>query len=242
MTVALAVIIAILGLVGIANQTVISSATLATLSLVSYSLIKSRYQDREVRLKLLELNAGDKESENFFIQDFNPYELRESIAQAKEVILVGLTFTQTIQSFSSPFEQVLSRNDKIRFLIIKEKSAAAKMAAFRNNLRRTQEKVDNLIDNTLTRLAEISSSVPGSQKNLEVRVIDYLPPWTLIAIDPHESGGYMWLRLTTFRVPNDKRPGFELKRKLDNKWFPFFLEQFEAIWQEAEIVDLDKYS
>lgn len=241
-TITIAVVIAILGLIGIVDQTVISSAILATLSLVSYSLIKSRHQDEEIKLKLLEINSRNKLSENFFSQEFNPYDLRESVAQAKEVIFLGLTFTQTVQVLSFPFAQVLGQNHKIRFLLIEEKSSAAKMAAFRNNLRRTQEKVDKLVEDTLIRLAEVSSSVPGSQKNLEVRVIDYLPSWTLISINPYEASGYMWLRLTTFRIPNDKRPGFKLRRELDNKWFPFFLEQFEAIWQEAKVVDLDKYS
>jgi hypothetical protein len=241
-TVTLAVIIAILGLIGIVNQTVISSAILAILSLVSYSLIKSRHQDEDIKLKLLEINSRDKLSEIFFSQEFNPYDLRDSVAQAKEVIFLGLTFTQTVQALSSPFEQVLSQKHKIRFLLIEGKSSATKMAAFRNNLRRTQEKADKLVEDTLIRLAEVSSSIPDSRKNLEVRVIDYLPSWTLISINPYEADGYMWLRLTTFRIPNDKRPGFELRRELYTKWFPFFLEQFEAMWQEAKVIDLDKFS
>lgn len=240
-TVTLAVVIATLGLIGIVDQAVISSAILATLSLVSYSLIKNRHQDEEIRLKFLDINSRDKLSEIFFSQEFNPYNLRESVAQAKEVIFLGLTFTQTVQALSSPFEQVLNQNHKIRFLLIEGNSSASKMAAFRNNLRRTPGKVDKLVEDTLIRLAEVASSVPELQNNLEVRVIDYLPSWTLISINPYEIDGYMWVRLTTFRVPNDKRPGFELKRKSDNKWFPFFLEQFEAIWQEAKIVDLEKY-
>ncbi|GAB4377370.1 MAG: hypothetical protein Kow00121_26620 [Elainellaceae cyanobacterium] len=241
-TVILAVLIAILGLVGVVNQAVISSAILATLSLVSYSLIKNRHQDEEIKSKLLELNAREQLSEIFFSEDFNPYDLRESIIQSNEAVFFGLTFTQTIQALSPSFEQALRQNLKIRFLLIEGKSSASVMAAFRNKLRRTPDKVDRLVEDTLIRLAEVSNSVSGFKGNLEVRVVDYLPSWTLVAINPYETDGWMWIRLTTFRVSNDRRPGFRLSRKNDSKWFSSFLEQFEAIWQESKIVDLDQYS
>ena len=56
-TLILAIIIAILGIVGIVNQAIISSAILATLGLVSYSLIKNRKQDE--RIKHLIENLGN---------------------------------------------------------------------------------------------------------------------------------------------------------------------------------------
>jgi hypothetical protein len=115
------------------------------------------------------------------------------------------------------------------------------MAAFRNDLRRTESKANKLVEDTLIRLAEISNSVSNSKGTLEVRVVDYLPPWTLIAINPSDPDGFMSIRLTTFRISNDRRPSFDLRRKVDNKWFLFFLEQFEAVWKEAKKVDLNNY-
>lgn len=242
-TVILAFVIATMGIAGIADQAIISSAILATLGLISYSLIRNRRQDEEIRSKLLEISVTERLSEKFFTQDFRVRDLKEQISQAKEIIFWGLTFTKTVEDLTSPILQALKKEEeyKLRFLLIEHDSTATEMAAFRNNLRRQKSKVNELVERTLTRLAEINDATSNSKGKLEVRVVNYLPPWTMIAINPNTFDGFMSIRLTTFGIPNDERPHFELNHREDEYWFKFFLSQFESVWAEGEKVELDRY-
>jgi len=64
-----------------------------------------------------------------------------------------------------------------------------------------------------------------------------LPPYTITCCDPQLINGHMFVRLSSFRVPNQIRPTFELTSANDKYWFNFFVEQFESVWREAESVD-----
>ena len=240
-TALLAGIISVLGMIGVADQTVISSAILAILCLISYGLIKNRRQEEEIRTKLLQLSVNEKLSDRFLSHDFNPYELKERIIHAKKSIFWGPTFTQTVQTLTSSISQWLQEGNSFRFLLIEDHVSSSEMAAFRNILRRTTNKVNKLVENTLLRLAEIKDANANFSGSLEVRVINYLPPWTMIATEPDSSDGFMSVRLLPYRILNDKRPLFTLRREKDNYWFQYFLYQFEAVWEEGKEIDLSTY-
>ncbi|MCI5150529.1 MAG: hypothetical protein D3916_14285, partial [Candidatus Electrothrix sp. MAN1_4] len=171
-TAVLAGIISVLGIIGVVDQAIISSATLATLCLISYSLVKNRRREDEIHAKLLQLSVNEKLSDKFLSHDFNPYELKEQILHAKKPIFWGPTFTQTVQALTSSISQGLQEGHSFRFLLIEDHSSAAEMAAFRNILRRTTSKVNKLIENTLLRLAEIRDANANFSGTLEVRIIN----------------------------------------------------------------------
>lgn len=234
-TIVIALVIAILGVIGATNQNIISSAILATLALVSVSTLLNRHRDEEIKSALLHIEDTSSLSEKFLEQESGRYELPILVERSHKVFLWGMTQWRTIPLLTRSIEQGLETGLEIRFLLLKPNCSAARMAAFRTT-HNDINKINSELNINLRQLKDLAKKeLPG---RLEIRVIDYLAPWTIYAFDPHRPEGQMIVRLTPFRVPNRIRPKFRLSAREDEKWFQYFLSQFEAAWAEAELISL----
>ncbi len=81
-------------------------------------------------------------------------------------------------------------------------------------------------------LSTISGNEP-SGGSLEVKVIDSLPPFGLLAIDSNKPTGRIRVELYLDSCPIGERPVFELLASRDGKWYNLFRQQFEILWQKA---------
>ena len=226
----IALVIAILGILGIANQTVISAAILATLVLVLGSLLIARNQNEEFRTVLSNIKDKASIADRFFTIGDDISEIQNLLRQSHKVYFWGTTLTTHIPILQEDIERGLDSGLEVKFLLIKPLSSALRMAAFRGkNLK--EEDLNNDLTRNLARLADIATK--STSGKLEYRVIDYLAPYTMYAFDPHLPSGQIIGRLSTLRVPNAKRPIFKLTRQNDHEWFDFHVEQFEAAWQAA---------
>ena len=240
-TIVIAIVTACLGVFGTVNQLIISSAVLATLALVSGSLLLNRREDEEIREALSRIEVASQISEKFFKREWNRTVLMKALPLAHDAFFWGMTLSRTVNDLDFAIEEGLRADLKVRILVMKFDSSSTRMAAFRNTRRQTKEQVDRLLYDTLSRLASIVCK-SSLEERLEVRWVDYLPPYTVIAINPYFPNGRVFVRLTSFRVPNETRPTFELTRAGDKVWFDFFVKQFESVWGEADTVDLCRFT
>lgn len=143
-------------------------------------------------------------------------------------------------TLSYAIEEALKADAKIRFLVIKPDSAAANVASLRHRFSREPQLESEKITNVLSRLAKLRSSVNSGQ--IEAKVVNYVPPYTIVGIDIDHRKGYLWLRLSSPFTDGTRRPTFGLDAIEDKKWFVFFTEQFETMWKISEDIDLKDYT
>lgn len=237
-TVVLAFMVAILGLFGIVDQTIISSAVLATLALTSVSLLMNRRENEDIQLALSRIETTDCSAEQFFMHKYDRSVLHDFIKTSHRIFFWGLTLTITIPFLKDEIERGLKSGLEVRFLLLKPSSNAVEMAAFRTKSA-SIDRINLTLQMNLMHLADLMKYSQNGK--LEVRVVDYLPPWYMVALDPHLPTGHMFIRLNSFR--NDAaRPSFQLSATNDSDWFHFFIQQFEAVWEEADVVALEQYA
>ena len=70
----------------------------------------------------------------------------------------------------------------------------------------------------------------------ELRVVDYLGPYTLYAYDPDSPHGKMDLRISSFRGKHELRPTFRIDHERDPDWFDYFYDQFTQVWNAGQRV------
>lgn len=238
-TIVIAVMVAILGTIGIADQTVVSSAVLATLALVSASMLANRRESEDIRNILLRIDYAERLAERFFKRKHDRSIIQKRVGNSRKAFFWGLTLTITIPFLKDEIERGLQAGLEARFLIMKPSSDAVRMAAFRTR-DADIDRLNHTLRTNLMHLADLVKRKPPGK--LTVRVADYLPPWYLAAVDPHRSSGYMLVRLNSFRDPDASRPTFDLTVANDREWFQFFVEQFEAVWRVSEPVDLTQFT
>lgn len=230
-TIVLALLVATLGTWGIADQSIISSAVLATLALVSIGILVNRRENSEIRRTLSSLESTQNPSETLLRNDYDVSQLPNLVRHARKVLFCGINFTSHIPLLREDLEYGLQVGLEARFLMMKPHGRAIPTAAFRS---RTQDPNDisSTCEKNLTRLDRLSRKATSGK--LEYRVVDFLPPYTIIVIDPDLPSGKMYVRLSSFRTPNKERPTLEIAKRDDNEWFQFFVNQFELMWAASE--------
>ncbi|MFF3455314.1 hypothetical protein ACFYXH_13460 [Streptomyces sp. NPDC002730] len=176
-----------------------------------------------------EQELGPVSATRFFVEQDNLTDIQNLVTNAEEEVwLWGTPLSMHIPYLEPYLKKALAKGVLVKVLLIKPASAAMNMAAFRapdNDVRNLEERLSiNL--NILRRLGAHNSG-------LEIRLVDYLAPYTLYAYDPGLGGGKMDLRLGSFLGDHDLRPTFQLLRARDGDWFDYFYEQFTLVWSAA---------
>ena len=237
---AIAVAIAILGFLGRVEQTIISSAILAALGLLANSLLQSRNESSAIKNLLGEL-SGDRCTANNFFRRYEINQFKDAIQGSQSAIFWGIHFRKTIPVWDFALQQALRNGARLRFLLVKPDSSASNMSLFRHNLNTSKDDIDRYLEGAIKQLAHIGMTTDAIDY-MEVKVIDFLPPWTIVAINPSSSNGEMSILLSSFRTTTDISPAFQLMSERDENWFIFFVGQFEKAWKEAKSIELRQYT
>ncbi|MBT2234993.1 helix-turn-helix transcriptional regulator [Nonomuraea sp. NEAU-A123] len=179
--------------------------------------------------------GGIIRASQFFQEEDSENEIRRLILTAQEEVwLWGATLSAHIPGLVDYFERALENGTKIKILLIKPSdetgpSTSLTMSAFRAN--KSAEALNRRLQYNLNLLEPLSE-----QKGFELRVVDYLGPYTLYAYDPDSPHGKMDLRLSSFRGKHELRPTFRIEHEHDPDWFDYFLDQFLQTWNAGERV------
>lgn len=226
----IAIVVSVLGVAQIADQNIVSSAVLATLALVSLSLLANRRENDEIQKNLLRLTGTGQLADKFFRKEYDTSKVLHLVRNSQKVYFLGSGFTTLIPLIREELSNNPPSELELKFLLMKPSGNATSIAAFRGD--RSVEEINVLLEKSLSDIEQLAKKMTSGK--VEYRVIDYLPPYNIEAFDPQHPSGHMFVRLAAFRTSTFIRPLFELTAKDDNAWFNFFLEQFETLWKESE--------
>lgn len=176
------------------------------------------------------LKTASPSAKEFFKRNDYPTDLKLLLNNSKSAIFWGTAFTKFVPHMRDDIESRLTHGLEIRFFLVKPDGAALGMV----NLRGRPEDITHRrtdLERNLAILKLLASKAPPGR--LELRVLDYLAPYTMVAFDPNLQTGRMFVWLAAIGVPNTKRPMFELTKNNDPEWFDFFTQQFELTWEKA---------
>jgi hypothetical protein len=179
---------------------------------------------------------GPVAASKFFVETDKVDEISRLFENVQEEAwLLGTTLSMHVPYLQPAFRHAIANGRSIRILLIKPGSAAMDMSVLRAgpeglSLREQEEQLGN----NLAILRQLAHVGP----HLEVRLIDYLAPYTLYAYDPGLDTGMMQMRLGSFHGKHHLRPTFQVDRSHDEAWFEYFYEQFVSMWNAADPYDL----
>lgn len=200
---AAAIVVAALGVLGIADVKTLASVTLALLAVLAYSQIRSRRHVAEIA------KAQRSDPLSIFRATF-PEDLISRRAAASSSLLIGLTMTRTVQAGSLiDMRQTLRSGGKIRILLVDptdDELVAAIAMHGPHGINPGQ--VRRRIQGTLDELTDLQNSTGG---NLEIRVASFIPPMGLNVIDADTADGLIVAQHYEHRPTAEAAPIFCLK-------------------------------
>jgi hypothetical protein len=212
---------------------------LAVLALLGTSLLVERFTRLRRIEKITEqtyelLNNGSKlTSLDSIIQNRKSLSpLEERLADAKRIMISGGSLFRLATEYLGFFEDMAAGGCSFQFILVDPESDSAIVVA--NQIVYEVKNAEAYSANIRMALKNLESLKQKYPKQVDIRLVNYVPPFSLMVCDPHKKNGSIRVELYTMAVPTRERPHFHIRKNAEPQCFKFFLDQYEQLWKMAE--------
>jgi hypothetical protein len=234
-TIALAVVVGTFGAFNVLSADVVASVTLATLALLAYGSIGARHNVDQLndRVTTLSIDVRENALGRVRAEDFFTTERPKSteLESARTIGIIGSTLSRTVIEYAGVFERRLTSGASLCCATIDPKSGAASQAVLRSYGVTEEGFYESRVKPTVD-LLQILNSLSGKTGSVELRLLPYVPSFGIIAIDPAEAGGVIYVEIYRHKSLEENAM-FKLERERDQRWYAYFLRQYTVLWESA---------
>jgi hypothetical protein len=224
-TIVVALVVSVLVLLEVVDQTRIVPLILAVLAVMAYSSLATR----DI------VAAGAQPSTVTLHREFLP-DLIPRRNKSSDLLLIGVSLDRTIETSYKSFEGTLARGGRIRIVLTDPAASNAAVDARCQAKLPSLEEIRNEIRSSLRTLAKLG--VSGG--DLQVRTTKMALKFGLNYLDVSKTAATMHVQMYSFRSHGESRPILVLTVR-DGEWFEYYKDQAEGIWADADPVDLTTY-
>lgn len=236
LTILICSVVIIFSVFDVVDLKIVTEAILAVLLIQAYSLLKNHHIEKELKQSLKELM--NQQNQSRLSDTIIPFgdrvqEINRGLTQADEVWILSRTCQRLWVDYQDELQNIARRNG-LKLLLLDPSNGAFNMIEKSTIWQQPgdgdRHKIE--VSHFVSRLDCVRKTL--ELNNFEMRVIDYLPAWTLILINPRRNDGVVYVEMATYRAHSRKRPSFVLNCDLDNHLYDQFRNEFEQMWDDAK--------
>jgi hypothetical protein len=236
LTLVVALALLLLDIFGIASTEAVAAGTLATLALLAFSTLENREQMQHLadtstatQAVVEQVVSGKPKAGDFFWK--RRRSLEGDLARARFIGIAGITLSRTVRDYLDDFEKRLQSGACVRFIVIDPASLAPRQVMLRSKGGVRDFFYADLVRTTIERIC-ILTELDDSSGTVELGLLPYAPSFGLFLIDPHEAHGRIIVEIYQHKSLAFN-PTFELNAQRDARWYKFFREQFDLLWESC---------
>lgn len=217
---------------GLQNTEVVEALTLWLLTFIGGSLLalnlshKKEKENLQKEIQNLKNKLSPTLSHIVIPYDDRRNCLKNLIRLAQEVWVLARSGCGMWDDYNEQFMHVTRR----RFLLINPNDGAVKMISRTMQHWPRPSHEDRYREDILALIKTLQNN------NIDLRVIDYLPPYTMTFADPNSVGnGKVYIELATYSCNPDDRPAFIIEQSTDPELFTVFLSQYQLMWNDSNV-------
>lgn len=215
-------------IIGVDTQTVVLEIVMAVLALLAFGLLQDRHASERVERKVDDLIAASPAGR--FFAEWDDASFRERLTTAREVSVLAIAVHVFLSRNTTPIEDFLRRGGTFRCMLVEPRGKAMEEAAqLAVGYEQVVENIARQAELSLDELRDFARSTPTGDE-VNVKLIDHLPYAIMTMVDHQYPTGVMYVTLNGYQMPPSGRPSFTLHKDKDEKWFRFFQESFENLW------------
>jgi hypothetical protein len=219
------ILISILNIIGIINENLLSSVTLATLALIAVSLLVSRYKLDDICVNrnennTVELNAGK-------IQTLDSY-----LQKSDEIWMVGILLKTTTTDNYFTFKEKAKNGLKIKALIVNlediDVDKLVKRFSRSGNVKHfigDMEHVENQY--------KAFNKVASEPRNIQLKLLDFVPTFSMYIFPDKNKCGKAIIETYCYKSSKGAIPKFTVCERNQPDWYRHFTKQFELMWADS---------
>lgn len=221
----LAIIIAILDILGVASPDLVASVTLVTLGLLAVGFLGTRYKLEEI------YRESDTHNTVHLTRGASP-SLVEHLKSSKEIWMLGLALRGTTIDNYHHFMDMAQNSGKVRAIVVNPDKVDLDVIARRFLRGATPQEFRTDLEHTISRFKKIREAARMSD-SIELRLLDLVPSYSLYIFPHEEDGGVMYVEIYGYKSRFGSMPKFQLKQHGNPDWYKYFVEQYEELWKDA---------
>lgn len=229
-TIGLVLVISVLNSLGWASATLVSSITLATIGLIAIGFLVTRYRLEDIYRKEDAPNAV-----HFAMQRIPTF--ASDLAAAKEIWMTGIILRGTTTGNFHEFRKKAEQKGKFRVLILNINKIDMGKVLRQFSRGGSEEQFLADFKQTINQYQEISRSARNAG-NIQLRLMDFVPPFRIYIFPKLEGDGVLYVEIYSYKAPFGSVPKFRISKQENPEWYGYFANQFEAMWKDAEVVNL----
>lgn len=230
LTIAVALAVGVLGALDVVGTAVTGGATLTTLGLLAISSLHSRSTLGTLTRSVAELGRSlpDRASaDRLLAPSTSGVDLE--LGAADDIRALGVTLARTVRNHHAALRQRLDAGATVRVALIAPRAATLAEAARRSTIADHPAIFEHRLRPTLDLLDDLAEHAAAGPGRLQVRLLDFVPAFGLLVIDPETPHGQARVDIYSHRSGTPE-PALPLCADRDVRWFRHFVAEFDRVW------------
>lgn len=167
--------------------------------------------------------------------------LSEIYKDSESIELSGVTLSSEVNENFTLFREKILSGHNVKFMLIDPRSSAPDVSSLRSedegNTNYYLRKLDVVFGDFEYLIESINKSKTEQQKigKLEVRLLPYPPSFAINRFTNNNGEKEIVIEIYAHKVGYDAPPMFKLSSINDKKWFNYFSQQYDAMWDKATV-------
>lgn len=244
LSIPLTIVIAILGILNVVSFEIVGAGILATLALLSASLLSNRKTSSEAKISIEKLNSAVRDLERTIQKDSTISDvftksypdMSQEIRSAKNVSVLSLALSSTISRYFTEFSQVVKNGGSLKFIVCDTSPKILELLTLRSQSIRTADDYLYTHQSNLARVKSLRQLISTSEC-VQARALPYLPSVGMVAIEYPNKRSRIYVQLIAFKNKFETTPGFIVDQVDDPYWYDFFFSQFNEYWTISQSIE-----
>ncbi|MEU4157846.1 hypothetical protein [Actinoplanes sp. NPDC026670] len=234
LTIAMALVLGVLGALDIVSAAVTGGATLATLGLLAISSLHSRSTLARLNRSVADLDrdlTGRGSADHLLGR--SPFGADLDLSAAGDIRILGVTLARTARNHYAALCRRLEQGAVVRIALIAPDPATIAEAARRSTIADNPGVFEHRLRPTMDLLDDLARRAAAGPGRLHIRLLDFVPAFGLIALDPELPHGQIHVEIYSHRSGTPE-PTLPLYADRDPHWLKHFTAEFDKVWATGQ--------
>src|SRR5260370_4554743 len=236
----LGAVCSILAIAGAVKSSILASATLGTLTVLAFALLRDRLEREKLQSQLNQITSrfDDPSPDLFFRQEVD--ETSMLLDAEREIWIIQETGTYIIETQKALIVSLLRKGGTVRIVVTSPKEEITWQLAFRN-YDFTYDAIINRFNLFRYHIDSITRDIVAEADRLQGRFIPYFIDTSSVLVDPSspiEKKRRAIIRYPGFRVPFKERLGINLQGDISPKLFTHYFREAQIFFEHASKIVL----
>jgi hypothetical protein len=230
LTIAVAIAVGLLGAFDVVGPAVTGGATLTTLGLLAISSLHGRSAVGALTRSVTDLgrNLTDRTcADRLLAPSTSGVDL--DLGAADDIRVLGVTLARTVRNHYATLQQRLEAGATVRIALIAPQAGTVGEAARRSTIADRPAIFEHRLRPTLDLLDDLAERAAAGPGLLQVRLLDFVPAFGLVAVDADEPHGQARVDIYSHRCGTPE-PTLPLYADRDVRWIRHFAAEFDRVW------------